>query len=74
VLQENGVDLYTTKGKMMNCGGGGQCTYCKVDVQGDACGEQSPFEQRKFKSASSRLSCLTILEAGEATVTTATAK
>ena len=30
VLQENGVDLYTMKGKMMNCGGGGQCTYCKV--------------------------------------------
>ncbi len=29
---ENGVDLYTFGGKMMNCGGYGQCGTCTVEV------------------------------------------
>ncbi|MBZ8178601.1 MAG: 2Fe-2S iron-sulfur cluster-binding protein [Oscillatoria sp. PMC 1051.18] len=29
---ENGIDLYTLMGKMMNCGGYGQCGTCLVEV------------------------------------------
>ncbi|MGB3405772.1 MAG: 2Fe-2S iron-sulfur cluster-binding protein [Microcoleaceae cyanobacterium] len=29
---ENGVDIYTFTGKMMNCGGYGQCGTCIVEV------------------------------------------
>ena len=29
---ENGIDLYTFSGKMMNCGGYGQCGTCIVEV------------------------------------------
>ena len=29
---ENGIDLYTFKGKMINCGGYGQCGTCVVEI------------------------------------------
>ncbi len=29
---ENGIDIYTFRGKMMNCGGYGQCGTCIVQV------------------------------------------
>ncbi|KAK4537355.1 hypothetical protein CDCA_CDCA12G3380 [Cyanidium caldarium] len=31
-LLENNVDVYTLRGKLTNCGGGGQCGTCVVDV------------------------------------------
>jgi ferredoxin len=33
-LIANKVDLYTTWGKIMSCGGGGSCGTCVVDVSG----------------------------------------
>ncbi len=30
---QNGIDLYTLKGKLMNCGGYGQCGTCIVAVE-----------------------------------------
>jgi ferredoxin len=29
---ENGIDIYTLKGKLMNCGGIGQCATCVVNI------------------------------------------
>jgi ferredoxin len=58
---ENGVDLYTFKGKLMNCGGYGQCGTCLVNVV-DGAENLSPrtdFESRKLKKKpdSYRLAC-----------------
>ncbi|WP_425330081.1 2Fe-2S iron-sulfur cluster-binding protein [Synechococcus elongatus] len=48
---ENQVDLYTFGGKMMNCGGYGQCGTCIVEiVQGaENLSPRTPFEERKLK-------------------------
>ncbi len=58
---ENGVDLYTFGGKMMNCGGYGQCGTCIVEiVEGtDNLSPRTDFEIRKLKKkpASYRLAC-----------------
>jgi ferredoxin len=32
VLLENKIDVYTLRGKLTNCGGGGQCGTCIVDI------------------------------------------
>ncbi len=48
---ENGIDLYTFKGKLMSCGGYGQCGTCVVNVV-DGAENLSPrtdFENRKLK-------------------------
>lgn len=48
---ENGVDIYTLKGKLMNCGGYGQCGTCVVNIV-DGSENLSPrtdFENRKLK-------------------------
>ena len=29
---QNGIDLYTLKGKLTNCGGYGQCGTCLVEI------------------------------------------
>mmetsp|Transcript_26805 Transcript_26805/g.54868 ORF Transcript_26805/g.54868 Transcript_26805/m.54868 type:complete len:260 (-) Transcript_26805:55-834(-) len=60
-LLENKVELYRgLKKKLGNCGGGGQCTYCAVDlVEGEGWGERSEYEDGKIgKYPSARLACM----------------
>jgi ferredoxin len=58
---ENGVDLYTLKGKLMNCGGYGQCATCLVNVVegSENLSPRTDFETRKLKKKpeSYRLAC-----------------
>ncbi|PSB18823.1 (2Fe-2S)-binding protein [Phormidesmis priestleyi ULC007] len=58
---ETGIDLYTFGGKMMNCGGYGQCGTCIVEiVEGaDNLSPRTDFENRKLKKkpATYRLAC-----------------
>jgi ferredoxin len=48
---ENGIDLYTFKGKLTNCGGYGQCGTCIVNVVKGAeyLSPKTDFEVRKLK-------------------------
>ncbi len=62
---ENGVDIYTLKGKMLNCGGYGQCGTCIVEIV-DGMENLSPrtdFEERKLKKKPQnyRLACQTVV-------------
>ncbi|WP_448560667.1 2Fe-2S iron-sulfur cluster-binding protein [Trichothermofontia sp.] len=61
----NGVDLYTLTGKLMNCGGYGQCGTCIVEVvEGmENLSPRTEVEERKLKRkpASYRLACQTIV-------------
>ncbi|NJK76243.1 MAG: (2Fe-2S)-binding protein [Oscillatoriales cyanobacterium RU_3_3] len=58
---ENRIDLYTFSGKMMNCGGYGQCGTCIVEiVEGsENLSPRTDFENRKLKKKpeSYRLAC-----------------
>jgi len=58
---ENQVDLYTFGGKLMNCGGYGQCGTCIVEItEGmENLSPRTAFEERKLKKkpASYRLAC-----------------
>ncbi len=60
---ENGIDIYTLVGKMMNCGGYGQCGTCIVEiVEGiENLSPRTDFEQRKLKKKPDnyRLACQT---------------
>jgi ferredoxin len=62
---ENQVDIYTFKGKMMNCGGYGQCGLCTVEiVEGmENLSPRTDFENRKLKKKPDnyRLACQTIV-------------
>ncbi len=62
---ENGVDIYKFMGKMMNCGGYGQCATCVVDIVGGAenLSPRTDFENRKLKNKpdSYRLACQTLV-------------
>jgi len=62
---ENRVDLYTFAGKMMNCGGYGQCGTCIVDiVEGmEHLSPRTDVENRKLKKkpATYRLACQTLV-------------
>jgi len=62
---ENKIDLYTFKGKLMNCGGYGQCGTCLVEVvEGqENLSERTPVEQQKLKKRPDtyRLSCQTLV-------------
>ncbi len=62
---ENGVDLYTFGGKMMNCGGYGQCGTCIVEIVDgmDNLSPRTDFETRKLKKkpANYRLACQTLV-------------
>ncbi len=62
---ETGVDIYTFGGKMMNCGGYGQCGTCIVEiVEGaDNLSPRTDFENRKLKKkpANYRLACQTLV-------------
>jgi ferredoxin len=58
---ENRIDLYTFSGKLMNCGGYGQCGTCVVDVVAGAenLSPRTAVEERKLKKwpGSCRLAC-----------------
>ncbi len=62
---QNGIDIYTLSGKMMNCGGYGQCGTCIVEVvEGmENLSEKTEFEQRKLKKKPDnfRLACQTVV-------------
>lgn len=62
---ENGIDLYTLMGKMMNCGGYGQCGTCVVEVVAGAenLSPRTEVEHRKLrkKPSSYRLACQTLV-------------
>lgn len=62
---ENGVDIYTLKGKLMNCGGIGQCGTCLVNISegADQLSERTDFENRKLKKrpTTCRLACQTLV-------------
>jgi ferredoxin len=62
---QNKIDIYTLKGKLMNCGGYGQCGTCIVEiVKGmENLSEKTPFEQKvlRKKPDNYRLACQTIV-------------
>ncbi|HLO52049.1 MAG TPA: 2Fe-2S iron-sulfur cluster-binding protein [Kamptonema sp.] len=62
---ENRVDLYTFTGKMMNCGGYGQCGTCIVEiVEGmEHLSPRTDVENRKLKKkpVTYRLACQTLV-------------
>ncbi|MGJ3247721.1 MAG: 2Fe-2S iron-sulfur cluster-binding protein [Elainellaceae cyanobacterium] len=70
---ENQIDLYTLKGKLMNCGGYGQCGTCIVEiVEGmENLSPKTEAEKQKLKKRpdSYRLACQTIVN-GPVTVVT----
>lgn len=62
---ENRIDLYTFMGKMMNCGGYGQCGTCIVEIVAgmENLSPRTEAEQRllKKKPDNYRLACQTIV-------------
>lgn len=70
---ENQIDLYKFYGKMMNCGGYGQCATCIVEiVEGEEnLSPRSKVEEKKLKKkpANYRLACQTLVN-GPVTVKT----
>lgn len=70
---ESGIDLYTLMGKMMNCGGYGQCGTCVVEVtEGmEYLSPRTEVEERKLrkKPANYRLACQTLVHGPVSVVT-----
>lgn len=68
---ENQIDLYKLYGKMMNCGGYGQCGTCIVEVlEGEEnLSPRSAVEEKKLrkKPGNYRLACQTVVN-GSVTV------
>ncbi|POO04102.1 Phenol hydroxylase reductase [Trema orientale] len=65
VMLDNKIELYATYGKVMNCGGGGSCGTCIVEIIDgkDLLNERTNAELRylKKKPESWRLACQTIV-------------
>ncbi len=70
---ENGVDIYTLRGKMMNCGGYGQCGTCIVEIaEGmENLSPKTDFENRKLKKkpATYRLACQALVNGPVSVIT-----
>ncbi len=70
---ENDIDIYTLVGKMMNCGGYGQCGTCVVEiVEGsENLSPRTQVEERKLRKRpdNCRLACQTLVN-GPITVKT----
>jgi ferredoxin len=70
---ENNVDLYTFMGKMMSCGGYGQCGTCIVEVvEGmENLSPRTAVEDRKLKKKPDtyRLACQTMVNGPVSVVT-----
>ncbi|MBW4575616.1 MAG: (2Fe-2S)-binding protein [Aphanothece sp. CMT-3BRIN-NPC111] len=62
---QNGIQLYTFRGKLMNCGGYGQCGTCIVEiVQGmENLSPRTDVENKKLKKKPEtyRLACQTLV-------------
>jgi ferredoxin len=71
VLMQAELDVYDIKGKMTNCGGGGVCGTCIVQVNspGNDWDPRPSFEEKRCKKfgPNARLSCNTLIE-GDAKV------
>jgi ferredoxin len=67
---ENRIDLYTFSGKMMNCGGIGQCGTCIVEGS-ENLSPRTDFENRKLKKKPEnyRLACQALVN-GQVSVKT----
>ncbi|KAH6790880.1 2Fe-2S ferredoxin-like superfamily protein [Perilla frutescens var. frutescens] len=65
IMSDNKIELYATYGKLMNCGGGGSCGTCIVEIIDgkDLLNERTNTELRylKKKPESWRLACQTIV-------------
>ncbi|XP_059658062.1 photosynthetic NDH subunit of subcomplex B 3, chloroplastic [Cornus florida] len=65
IMLDNKIELYATYGKVMNCGGGGSCGTCIVEIIDgkDLLNERTNAELRylKKKPESWRLACQTIV-------------
>ncbi|KAK4345140.1 hypothetical protein RND71_035316 [Anisodus tanguticus] len=65
IMSENKIELYAAYGKVMNCGGGGSCGTCIVEIIDgkDLLNERTNTEFRylKKKPESWRLACQTIV-------------
>ncbi|MEM1310683.1 MAG: 2Fe-2S iron-sulfur cluster-binding protein [Cyanobacteria bacterium P01_D01_bin.71] len=70
---ENGIDVYTFVGKMMNCGGYGQCAVCVIEiVEGmENLSPRTAVEERRLRKRpdNCRLACQTLVN-GPVTVKT----
>jgi ferredoxin len=70
---ENGIDIYTLVGKMMNCGGYGQCGTCVVEiVEGiENLSPKTAVEERKLRKRpdNCRLACQTLVNGPVSVVT-----
>lgn len=70
---ENNIGLYTFRGKLMNCGGYGQCGTCIVEVvEGmENLSPRTEVENRKLKKkpTSYRLACQTLVNGPISVVT-----
>ena len=62
---QNGIDIYTLKGKLINCGGYGQCGTCIVEIEEgmENLSPRTDFEGKvlRKKPDSYRLACQTLV-------------
>ncbi|MEM9805673.1 MAG: 2Fe-2S iron-sulfur cluster-binding protein [Cyanobacteria bacterium P01_D01_bin.56] len=70
---DNDVDIYTFTGKMMNCGGYGQCALCVVEIaEGlDNLSSRTAVEEKRLKKRpdNCRLACQTLVNGPVSVVT-----
>ncbi|NEP01550.1 MAG: (2Fe-2S)-binding protein [Symploca sp. SIO2E9] len=70
---QNRIDLYTFRGKMMNCGGYGQCGTCIVEIVAgmENLSPRTQVEQRKLrkKPDNYRLACQVLVNGPISVVT-----
>ncbi|KAL8499282.1 hypothetical protein ACS0TY_022313 [Phlomoides rotata] len=65
IMSDNKIELYATYGKLMNCGGGGSCGTCIVEIlEGNGLLNEKTNTELKYlkkKPESWRLACQTIV-------------
>lgn len=70
---ENGIDIYKFYGKMMNCGGYGQCGTCIVEIAAgmENLSPRTEVENRKLKKKPKnyRLACQALVNGAVSVVT-----
>lgn len=70
---QNGIDIYKWRGKLINCGGYGQCGTCIVEIVSgmENLSPKTDFEARKLKKKPEnyRLACQTLVN-GSITINT----
>ena len=70
---DNRIDIYTLKGKMMNCGGYGQCALCVVEIAAgiENLSPRTAVEEKRLKKRpdSCRLACQTLVNGPTSVIT-----